>query len=44
MGDKSPKSTQRVKEQKNALKAQTKNDKDKRQQTFASAFSKDKKK
>jgi len=44
MGDKSPKSTQRSKDQKSAVKAQVRNDKDKRQQSLASAFSKDKKK
>ena len=44
MGDKSPKATQRVKNQKNAVKAQTKDDKDKRQQSFASAAARDKKK
>jgi hypothetical protein len=36
MGDKSPKSKQRNKSQKDAVKAQVKNDKDKRQQSHAS--------
>src|SRR6185369_10826707 len=44
MGDKSPKATQRAKDQKSAGKAQASNDKNKRQQSFASAFTKDKKK
>ena len=44
MGDKSPKATQRAKDQKSAGKAQASNDKTKRQQSFASAFTKDKKK
>jgi hypothetical protein len=43
MGDKSPKSKQRDKNQKDAAKAQTKNNQAKRQASFASA-DKDKKK
>lgn len=37
MGDKSPKSKQREKDQKNAAKTQTKNVKDKRQEAFAAS-------
>jgi hypothetical protein len=44
MGDRSPKSTQRAKDQKNAVKTQTKNEKDKRQQGFASVLAKGTKK
>jgi hypothetical protein len=44
MGDKSPKSTQRGKDQKNAAKAQAKNNKDKQQQAFSSALTKGTKK
>ena len=44
MGDKSPKSKQRGKDQKNAVKAQSKTDQAKRQAGYAAAASKDKKK
>ena len=44
MGDKSPKSKQRGKDQKDAAKTQSKNDQAKRQAGFASAASKEKKK
>jgi hypothetical protein len=40
MGDKSPKSTQRGKDQKNAAKTQARSDKDKRQQAFSSVLPK----
>jgi hypothetical protein len=44
MGDKSPKSKQRGKDQKDAAKAQSKNDQAKRQAAHAPVPSKDKKK
>jgi hypothetical protein len=44
MGDKSPKSKQREKDQKNAAKTQSKNTKDKRQESFAARGGKDQKK
>jgi len=44
MGDKSPKSKQRDKNQKDAAKSQSKNDQAKRQASFASEASKDKNK
>lgn len=43
MGDKSPKAKQRDKKQKDATKAQSKNDQAKRQASFSSASGKDKK-
>jgi hypothetical protein len=44
MGDKSPKSKQRGKDQKDAAKAQSKNDQAKRQASYASVSGKDVKK
>ena len=44
MGDKSPKSKQREKSQKDAAKTQTKNDQARRQAGFASGLGKEKKK
>lgn len=44
MGDKSPKAKQRDKNQKDAARAQSKNDQLKRQATFASNLGKEKKK
>ena len=44
MGDKSPKNKQREKSQKDAAKAQHKNDQAQRQQSFAAPAAKEKKK